>query len=56
MQPPTLWPPLETVRQSLRQETVSIVDQDEMGNHLWHYEVTGSAMEEVLHLQQHLVL
>ena len=21
---------------------------DEMGNHLWHYEVTGSAMEEVL--------
>lgn len=34
MQPPILWPPLETVRQSLRQEAVSIVDQDEMGSHL----------------------
>jgi len=32
-----------------RKESIVIFNQfDEMGNHLWHYEITGHAMEEVL--------
>ncbi|MDQ7825525.1 MAG: pyridoxal-phosphate dependent enzyme [Candidatus Eremiobacteraeota bacterium] len=32
-----------------RQDNICIFNQfDEMGNHLWHYDVTGHAMEEVL--------
>jgi cysteine synthase A len=32
----------------LRDDVVIFNQFDEFGNHLWHYEVTGSAMEEVL--------
>jgi len=33
-------------------ENVMIFNQfDEPGNHLWHYDVTGAAMEEVLHAE-----
>jgi len=32
----------------LRDDGVIFNQLDEFGNHLWHYEVTGSAMEEVL--------
>ncbi len=32
-----------------RDDIVVFNQFDEMGNHLWHYEVTGHAMEEVLH-------
>ena len=35
-----------------RKESIVIFNQfDEMGNHLWHYEITGHAMEEVLKKQ-----
>lgn len=34
---------------STRGDNIVIFNQfDQMGNHLWHYEVTGSAMEEVI--------
>jgi cysteine synthase len=32
-----------------RQDVVIFNQFEEFGNHLWHYEVTGHAMEEVLH-------
>jgi cysteine synthase len=35
--------------QSTRDDIVIFNQFDEFGNHLWHYEVTGPAMEELLH-------
>jgi cysteine synthase len=34
-----------------REDVVIFNQFDEFGNHLWHYEVTGKAMEEVLELE-----
>ena len=36
------------LRRSRGNDIVIFNQFDEMGNHLWHYEITGDAMEEIL--------